>query len=109
MKTGLFIAIVLLSGCFAGIIYGVLNLAIVEPYLDDAINIENQNMFSSGEAKDGPEFWVEYYEYRTWQKGGQILASAILGTSIGSLFGIVYALSKKSLPSRNNIGKSSLI
>jgi len=109
MKTGLFIAIVLLSGCFAGIIYGVLNLAIVEPYLDDAINIENQNMFSSGEEKDGPEFWVKYYEYRTWQKGGEILAGAILGTSIGSLFGIVYALSKKSLPSRNNIGKTLIL
>ena len=34
MKTGLFVAIVLLSGCFAGTIYGALNLAIVEPYLD---------------------------------------------------------------------------
>ena len=64
MKTGLFIVIVLLSGCFAGIIYGVLNLIIVEPYLDSAINIENQNLFSSGEEIDGPQFWVEYYEYR---------------------------------------------
>ena len=109
MKTGLFIVIVLLSGCFAGIIYGVLNLIIVEPYLDSAINIENQNLFSSGEEIDGPQFWVEYYEYRSWQKGGQILAGAILGTSIGSLFGIVYALSKKSLPSRNNIGKTLIL
>ena len=109
MKTGIFILIVLLSGCFAGTIYGTLNLIIVEPYLDDAINIENQNLFSSGEAIDGPQFWVEYYEYRSWQKGGQILAGAILGTSIGSLFGIVYALSKKSLPSRNNIGKTLIL
>ena len=109
MKTGIFIVIVLLSGCFAGTIYGALNLVIVEPYLDDAINIENQNLFSSGEEIDGPQFWVEYYEYRSWQKGGQILAGAILGTSIGSLFGIVYALSKKSLPSRNNIGKTLIL
>ena len=109
MKTGIFILIVLLSGCFAGTIYGTLNLIIVEPYLDDAINIENQNLFSSGEEIDGPQFWVEYYEYRSWQKGGQILAGAILGTSIGSLFGIVYALSKKSLPSRNNIGKTLIL
>ena len=106
MKTGLFLVIVLLSGCFAGTIYGTLNLVIVEPYLDDAINIENQNLFSVGDEIDGPQFWVEYYEYRSWQKGGQILAGAILGTSIGSLFGIVYALSKKSLPSRNNVGKT---
>ena len=109
MKTGLFIVIVLLSGCFAGTIYGALNLLIVEPYLDDAINIENQNLFSSGEEIDGPQFWVEYYEYRTWQKGGEVLAGAILGTSLGSLFGIVYALSKKSLPSKNNIGKTLIL
>ena len=109
MKTGLFVAIVLLSGCFAGTIYGALNLAIVEPYLDDAINIENQKMFTSGEADDTPKFWVEYYEYRSWQKGGEVLAGAILGTSIGALFGIVYALSKNSLPSRNNIGKTLIL
>ena len=109
MKTGLFIVIVLLSGCFAGTIYGTLNLVIVEPYLDDAINIENQNLFSAGDEIDGPQFWVEYYEYRSWQKGGQVLAGAILGTSIGSLFGIVYALSKKSLPSRNNVGKTLIL
>ena len=109
MKTGIFVLIVLLSGCFAGTIYGTLNLIIVEPYLDDAINIENQNLFSAGDEIDGPEFWVEYYEYRSWQKGGQVLAGAILGTSIGSLFGIVYALSKKSLPSRNNIGKTLIL
>ena len=64
MKTGLFIAIVLLSGCFAGIIYGVLNLAIVEPYLDDAINIENQNMFYiMKEDILHPVFPIEYGEH----------------------------------------------
>ena len=109
MKTGLFIVIVLLSGCFAGTIYGALNLAIVEPYLDDAINIENQSMFATGEEDDTPVFWVEYYEYRSWQKGGEVIAGAILGMSIGALFGIVYALSKNSLPSRNNFGKTLIL
>ena len=71
MKTGLFIVIVLLSGCFAGTIYGALNLAIVEPYLDDAINIENQNMFVTGEEENTQMFWVEYYEYSSWQQGEQ--------------------------------------
>ena len=109
MKNGIFIVIVLLSGCFAGTIYGALNLAIVEPYLDDATSIENQNLFTSGEEEDTPQFWVEYYEYRSWQNGGAVLAGAILGTSIGALFGIVYALSKKSLPSKNNIGKTLIL
>ena len=79
----------MLSGCFAGVIHGLTNLAIVEPYLDKAIGIENQNLFASGEEKDTPEFWINYYSYRDWQKGGQVLAGAILGTSIGALFGIV--------------------
>ena len=109
MKTGIFLTIVLLSGCFAGVIYGALNLAIVEPYLDDAINIENQKLFALGEEENNPEFWIEYYKYRSWQKGGEVLAGAILGTSIGALFGIVYALSKNSLPSRNNIGKTLVL
>ena len=60
MKTGLFIIIVLVSGCFAGLIHGGINLAIVEPYLDQAIGIENQTLFATGEEEDTPEFWVEY-------------------------------------------------
>ena len=105
MKTSLFIIIVLISGAFAGLIHGTVNFAIVEPYLDQAIGIENQNLFASGEEEDTPEFWVEYEGYRDWQKSGQILAGIILGMSIGSLFGIVFALSRKSLPGNNDIKK----
>ena len=109
LKTGLFVIIVLISGSFAGLIYGGLNLVLVEPFLDDATNIENQNLFESGEESDSPEFWVEYYSYRSWQKGGQILAATIFGTSIGSLFGIVFAYSRKSLPSENNLRKTLVL
>ena len=109
MKTSLFIIIVLVSGAFAGLIHGTVNFAIVEPYLDQAIGIENQNLFASGEAEDTPEFWVEYEGYRDWQKSGQILAGVILGMSIGSLFGIVFALSRKSLPGNNDIKKAILL
>ena len=109
MKTVQFIGIVLLAGCFAGIIHGATNLAIVEPYLDEAIGIENQNLFASGEEKDTPEFWVEYSAYRDWQKGGQVLAGAILGTSIGALFGIVFAFSRKILPGKHNVQKGLVL
>jgi len=109
MKTMRFIAIVLVAGCFAGIIHGVANLVIVEPYLDEAIGIENQNLFASGEEKDSPEFWVEYSAYRDWQKGGQVLAGAILGTSIGALFGIVFAYSRQVLPGQHNVKKSLVL
>ena len=109
MKTSLFIIIVLVSGALAGMVHGTVNFAIVEPYLDQAIGIENQNLFESGEAKDTPEFWVEYEGYRDWQKGGQILAGVILGVSIGSLFGLVFAYVRNSLPGNNDLKKSLVL
>ncbi len=109
MRTLLFISIILFSGGIAGTVHGLVNLAIVEPHLDTAIGIENQNMFSSGEAHDTPEFWVEYYSYRAWQKSGEVLAGAILGTSIGALFGMVFAYSKGSLPGNSFVKKALLL
>lgn len=108
MKASIFVAIVLISGCIAGVVHGLVNLVVVEPYLDAAIGIENENLFASGEEKDTPEFWAEYYSYRAWQKGGQLLAGAVLGTSLGALFGIVFAYSKNALPG-NHILKKSLV
>lgn len=109
MKTPLFLAIVLISGAAAGLVHGSTNLALVEPYLDQAIGIENQKMFESGEAENTVSFWVEYESYRIWQKGGQMLAGVILGTSFGALFGIVYALSRNSLPGNNDIKKALVL
>lgn len=83
-------------------------MVVVEPYLDQAIGIENQNLIRSGVA-DTPEFWAEYEEYRMWQKGGQVVAGVILGLSAGALFGIVFALSRRSLPARNNTRKALIL
>jgi len=109
MNAGYFIVIVLVSGFVAGTIHGAVNLAIVEPYLDEAIGIENQNLFTSGEAEDTPQFWVEYNSYRDWQKSGQLLAGGILGMSIGALFGIVFAYSRNSLPKGHTVKKTFVL
>ena len=109
MKTSLFLLIVLISGALAGLVHGSSNLVLVEPYLDEAIGIENQKLFASGEAEDTLDFWVEYQGYREWQKGGQLLAGVILGTSIGALFGIVYAFSRNSLPGNNDVKKALIL
>jgi predicted cobalt transporter CbtA len=109
MKTSIFLVIVLVSGALAGMVHGSANLVLVEPYLDEAIGIENQNLFASGEEDDTLEFWIEYEGYRMWQKGGQLLAGVILGTSIGALFGIVFALSRNSLPGNDNIKKALIL
>jgi len=106
LKTIVFISIVLISGGLAGLVHGTINFAIVEPYLDQAIGLENESLFASGEAEDTLEFWAEYESYRIWQKSGQVLAGVILGLAMGSLFGIVFALSRNSLPGKNIVTKA---
>ena len=109
MKTITFITIVLVSGAIAGFVHGTINFALVEPYLDQAIGLENESLFASGEAEDTLEFWAEYESYRIWQKSGQVLAGVILGLAMGSLFGIVYALSRNSLPGKNDVTRSVIL
>ena len=109
MKTSLFLAIVLIAGFSAGLIHGLVNLAVVEPYLDAAIGIENQNKFLAGEVKDTPQFWDEFSKYRTWQKESAVLSGGILGLSTGALFGIVFAYSKNKLPSQHNVKKALIL
>ena len=109
MKTHIFLIIVILSGASSGLIYGTVNYVIVEPYLDQAIGLENQNLFDLGIEENTLAFQANHEEYRTWQKSGQILASVILGISIGSLFGIVFALSRNSLPGSHHVHRSLLL
>ncbi len=109
MNTLSFLAIVIAAGLFAGLVHGILNIMIVEPYLDASIGIENQRMFASGEAKDTPEFWQKLSDYRVWQKQGSIIAGAILGMATGSLFGLVFAYSRYSIPSQNEIIKALVL
>jgi predicted cobalt transporter CbtA len=93
----------------AGLIHGFANIIFVEPYLDNAIGIENQRMFISGEAKDTPQFWQKFSDYRIWQKQGSIVAGAILGVATGSLFGVVFAYSRHKLPTQNEMKKGLLL
>jgi predicted cobalt transporter CbtA len=109
MKSFHFLALVLTAGLLAGLIHGFANIVLVEPFLDAAIGIENQRMFISGEAKDTPEFWKTYSDYRLWQKQGSIIGGAILGVATGALFGVVFAYSRHVLPSQNEIKKSLVL
>ncbi len=107
MKAFTFVMITLLSGTIAGTILGIINLALVEPYIDRAISIETQTAVKEGEVIDP----VELQDYRLWQKGGEIAAGAILGMSIGALFGIVFLYSRNSLlqQSNSNIRKALIL
>ncbi len=105
MKTITFIAITLIAGAIAGLILALLNQGIIEPYLDQAINIENQNAIAHGEVINPQEF----NDYRVWQKSGEIAAGATLGVSLGALFGVVFAYARNSIPGSNNIKKALIL
>jgi predicted cobalt transporter CbtA len=105
MKSIVFIVITLLAGAIAGTILGVMNQVAVEPYIERAIELEMQNTVQSGQVIDSDEFTA----YRFWQKGGEIVAGTILGLSIGSLFGIVFAYTHSSLPGSNNKKKALIV
>jgi hypothetical protein len=98
----LFLGITILSGALAGTILGIINLGLVEPYIDQAIGIEIQNSVSSGENVD----LSEIAHYRIWQKSGEVVAAAVYGISLGALFGIIFAYSKNALPGSNNKKKA---
>jgi predicted cobalt transporter CbtA len=98
----LFLAITILSGAIAGTILGIINLGLVEPYIDQAIGLEIQNSISSGENVD----LAEVADYRLWQKGGEIIAGSVYGISLGALFGIIFAYARNALPADNNKKKA---
>ena len=102
MKTLHFVVITLVSGAIAGIVLGLINQAIVEPFIDKAISIETERHISEGETVDT----VQQSQYRIWQKGGEIVAAATYGTALSALFGIVFVYSRRSLPGFNNKRKT---
>ena len=81
LKAFTFVIVTLLSGAIAGTILGVLNLAMVEPYIDRAISIETENAVKEGDVIDP----VELQNYRLWQKGGEIAGWNCIGDVIGGI------------------------
>ena len=99
-----FLIVSLISGAIAGTVLGLVNLVIVEPYLDRAIGIEVQNSITAGEEVNP----VEHANYRFLQKGGEVVAGTILGMAFGSLLGIVFVFGKKII-SGSNIKKALVL
>ena len=108
MKSIAFIAITLLAGAIAGTILGAINQIAVEPYIERAIELEmlQQNTLAESDQVINP---AEFAAYRFWQKGGEIIAGTILGLSIGSLYGIVFAYTRGSISGTNNKKKALIV
>jgi predicted cobalt transporter CbtA len=105
MKTITFIAITVLAGAIAGIMLAIINQGIVQPFIEQAIALENQRAAAEGEMINP----IEFDNYRIWQRIGQIVAGIILGTSLGALFGLVFAYSRSSIPASNNVKKALIL
>jgi hypothetical protein len=105
MKSLTFIIISLLSGILAGLILAGVNLFVVEPYIDQAIGIEVNNSIASGEVIDQNELNT----YRVWQKEGTFAAGAFLGLTYGAIFGIVYVVARKLLPTSDDRKKAIIL
>jgi hypothetical protein len=75
--------VVFLAGSASGVAYGVLNLILVKPYIDMAIELEAKR---EGVAVD--------LAYRSWQLQGSILAAVIAGITYSLLYTIVYIVTK---------------
>jgi hypothetical protein len=102
LKALALLAITILSGAVAGTILAIINLGLVEPYIDQAIAIEVQNSIASGEKID----LADIANYRVWQKGGAIAGGAVYGIALSALFGIVFAYGRNALPGNNNKKKA---
>ncbi len=102
MRLVVFIGTALLAGVISGLIYGSINLVVTEPFIDQAIDLETKNALAEGRDVGSPE---EIAHYRTWQKGGGVLAGSIMGLSLGSLFALVYAFAWPSLRGSNGMKK----
>jgi predicted cobalt transporter CbtA len=99
-----FLVVALISGAIAGTVFGLINLVLVEPYLDKAIGVEVQNSINAGEEVN----LEEHVSYRFWQKSGEVAAGTILGMTFGSLLGIVFVFGKKII-SGSNIKKALVL
>jgi len=105
MKSLTFIFISLLSGVIAGVILAGVNYFVAEPFIDQAIGIEVDNIITSGEVVD----FDELSSYRVWQKEGTFAAGAFLGLTYGAILGIVYVISRKYLPSSDDRKKALIL
>ena len=68
-----------LSDAIVGILLGLIDQVVVEPYIDKAISIETQREVNAGKIIDP----TQQLQYRMWQKGGEIVARAMYGISNG--------------------------
>jgi predicted cobalt transporter CbtA len=80
------VAVTLLAGFASGLLYGLLNILFVTPYIEKAVELEA--------IRSGFNLNQEYFSYRAWQLQGGLLAALLAGIAYSALYTLVYILSK---------------
>ncbi len=80
------VAVTLLAGSASGLLYGLLNILFVTPYIEKAVELEA--------IRSGFNLGPEYFAYRAFQLQGGLLAALLVGIAYSALYTLVYILSK---------------
>jgi predicted cobalt transporter CbtA len=80
------VAVTLLAGFASGLLYGLLNILFVTPYIEKAVELEA--------IRSGFNLNQGYFSYRAWQLQGGFLAALLAGIAYSALYTLVYILSK---------------
>jgi len=80
------VAVTLLAGSASGLLYGLLNILFVTPYIDKAVELEA--------IRSGFNLDQGYFAYRGFQLQGGLLAALLVGIAYSALYTLVYILSK---------------
>lgn len=90
------------AGLLAGLLAGLFAFFVGEPLLDRAIAFEEA---SAGAHGDGQHAEEEVFS-RSTQKVGLFFATGLFGTTVGGVFGLVFALFRGRLAARGDLRRS---
>ena len=96
----------LAAGLLAGLLAGLFAFFVGEPLLDRAIAFEEASAGAHGDAHSDSHHAEEEVFSRSTQKVGLFFATGLFGTTVGGVFGLVYALFRGRLAAEGDLRRS---
>jgi predicted cobalt transporter CbtA len=96
----------LAAGLLAGLLAGLFAFFVGEPLLDRAIAFEEASAGAHGDAHSDSHHAEEEVFSRSTQKVGLFFATGLFGTTVGGVFGLVYALFRGRLAAEGDVRRS---
>jgi predicted cobalt transporter CbtA len=96
----------LAAGLLAGLLAGLFAFFVGEPLLDRAIAFEEASASAHSDAHGDSHHAEEEVFSRSTQKVGLFFATGLFGTTVGGVFGLVYALFRGRLAAEGDLRRS---